>query len=295
MADHRTMLRFSDPGRAALPARYEGKLVLVTGANLGGIGGAVAQRLAAEGARLALFSQSPLEPLLETLSPYAERIFAASGDVRRQAEVDGFVQEATRRFGPIHGLVNNAGVAAAGRFEQISDEQWSELLDVNLGGVMRMTRAMLPHAAGRACIVNVASALALAGSASFAAYSASKGGVIALTRALAAELAPRGVRVVAVAPGLVRTPLVERHLENITPAAVAQVRAAQPLGIGKPEDVAAAVAFLASDEARWITGAILPLGWSPSLDLPMCEKPIEDEPNEDEASEDETFQLRVAA
>jgi 3-oxoacyl-[acyl-carrier protein] reductase len=119
-------------------------------------------------------------------------------------------------------------------------------------------------------IVNIASALALGGCAGFAVYSASKAGLVGFTQSLAWELAPKGIRVVGLAPGLVHTPMVHKHIAHLTPEVWAQVEACHPLGIGRPDDVAAAVAFLASSDARWITGVTLPLGWAPHYPLPTA-------------------------
>jgi NAD(P)-dependent dehydrogenase (short-subunit alcohol dehydrogenase family) len=117
-------------------------------------------------------------------------------------------------------------------------------------------------------IVNIASALGIAGCSTFAAYSASKAGLIGMTQSVAAELAPRGIRAVCVAPALVHTPMLHRHIDSQTPEIMKQIEASHPLGVGTAHDVAAAVAFLASHEARWITGVTLPLGWLPAFPLP---------------------------
>ena len=143
------------------------------------------------------------------------------------------------------------------------------MLDVNLTGAMRVSRAalpLLPSPGG--VIVNVASALALGGCEGFTAYSASKAGLIGFTQALAMELAYKKQRVVAVAPALVLTPMSRQYLKDATEETWNRVQDSNPLGVGLPEDVAAAVAFLASHEAQWITGITLPLGWFSTFALP---------------------------
>jgi 3-oxoacyl-[acyl-carrier protein] reductase len=166
--------------------------------------------------------------------------------------------------------VNNAGVEIARPFEQFTEPQWAEVLDVNLNGAIRVTQASLPHLASPGgVIVNVASVLALGGCPSFSIYSASKAGLVGLTQSLAWEFAPRRIRVVAVAPGLVMTPMVRKHVNHLTPEIWARIESCHPLGAGLPHDVAGAVAFLASDDARWITGVTLPLGWASHYPLPV--------------------------
>ena len=132
-----------------------------------------------------------------------------------------------------------------------------------------MARTCLAGMQSGSVIVNVASALALGGCANVSIYSASKAGLVGFTQSLAMELAPRRIRVVGVAPGVVATPMTLRHFENLTDDGHRQLAASHPLGTGWPQDVAAVVAFLASDEARWITGATIPLGWMPQFPLPV--------------------------
>jgi NAD(P)-dependent dehydrogenase (short-subunit alcohol dehydrogenase family) len=172
-------------------------------------------------------------------------------------------------FGKIDVVVNNAGVELARPLEKFSDADWKELLDVNLNGAIAVAQATLPYLPQPGgVIVNIASALGLAGCPGYSIYSASKAGLIGFTQSLAWELAPQRIRVVAVAPALVYTPMVHKYMSQITPALWQQIEACHPLGIGGPGDVAAAVAFLASSDARWITGVTLPLGWAANFPLP---------------------------
>jgi NAD(P)-dependent dehydrogenase (short-subunit alcohol dehydrogenase family) len=258
------------PAPAEAMARFAGKVVLVTGASDRGIGGAIAERLAREGAAVALLSRTEPKRLLKRLGRLSARSLYADCDVTKTAEVQKAVEQTIAQFGRIDALVNNAGVEYAKRFEHFTDDEWEGLLDVNLHGAIRMTRAVLPHLPSPGgVIVNVASALALGGCPSFSIYSAGKAGLIGLTQSLAWELAPRKIRVVAIAPALVATPMTLKHLEHLTPQVNAQLEAIHPLGVGLPHDVSGAVAFLASDDARWITGVTLPLGWAPQYALPV--------------------------
>ncbi len=245
-------------------------MALITGASDRGIGGAIAERLAQEGAAVALFSRSEPKRLLKRLQRTQRDMQWIRCDVTVAVEVHQSVADAMARFGRIDVLVNNAGVEYARPFEEFTDEQWQNLLDVNLHGAIRLMRAVLPHLPSPGgVIVNVASALALGGCPSFSIYSAAKAGMIGLTQSLAWELAPRKIRVVAVAPALVATPMTLKHLEHLTPEVHAHLEANHPLGVGLPHDVSGAVAFLASDDARWITGVTLPLGWGPHYALPV--------------------------
>ena len=250
--------------------RFEDKVVLVTGASREGIGGAIAGRLATEGARLVLFSSDPADEFVDELRAAGSEVLSLRGDVRDQKEVDRLASEIGETAGRVDVLVNNAGVELGVRFEDMPDAEWDHVLGVNLTGLMRVTRSVLPLMTAKSTvIVNIASALGMVGCPGMTAYSASKGAVISLTQSLGLELAPRGIRVVGVAPGVVRTPLLRRFSEHLTPDMLSQIRATHPLGLGRPADVAAAVAFLASGDARWITGITLPMGWAPGLTLPL--------------------------
>jgi NAD(P)-dependent dehydrogenase (short-subunit alcohol dehydrogenase family) len=251
-------------------ARFSGKVALVTGTSDRGIGGAIAERLASEGASLAMLSRHEPKRLNKRLDRIGSQSFWTECDITKTDEVGRAVEQTLEQFGRIDVLVNNAGVEYAKPFEQFTDDEWQGLLDVNLHGAIRMSRAVLPHfPASGGAIVNVASALALGGCPSFSIYSAAKAGLIGLTQSLAWELGPRKIRVTAVAPALVATPMTLKHMEHLTKDVHARLEAIHPLGVGLPHDVSGAVAFLASDDARWVTGITLPLGWAPQFSLPV--------------------------
>ncbi len=258
--------------RDAQKGRFARKVVLITGASEKGIGGAIALRLANEGAVVVVASRSEPARLLEQLRGRHRDCQFLPCDVTREDEVRSAVAQCQSRFGTLDVLVNNAGVERIVRLEEVDDATMAEILDTNLTGSIRMTRAVLPCLRSPGgVIVNVSSALSLAGCAGFSIYSASKAGINGFTQSLAWELAPRGQRVVAVAPGVVLTKMSTGYREHLTPETAHKVRSCHPLDVGLTSDVAAAVAFLASDEARWITGVTLPLGWSPCIPLPVEE------------------------
>jgi NAD(P)-dependent dehydrogenase (short-subunit alcohol dehydrogenase family) len=244
-------------------------LLFITGASSRGIGGAVVEQFAREGATIAIASQSEPTRLLNRLEKLSAPAIFRNCDVTRGAEVRRAIEAAVDEFGKIDVVVNNAGVELAGSLDRMTDDDWQQLLLVNLHGSIAVSRAALPNLVEPGgVIVNVASALGLGGCSGFSAYSASKAGLVGFTQSLAWEVASRGIRVVAVAPGLVLTPMVLKHGQHLTEQAWKELQAAHPLGVGRPADVSAAIAFLASEEARWITGVTLPLGWAPHYPLP---------------------------
>jgi NAD(P)-dependent dehydrogenase (short-subunit alcohol dehydrogenase family) len=254
---------------AVSTGRFAGKVALVTGASDRGIGGAIARRLSSEGASIAAISRHRPEQLLRRIARRKGQIEFLEGDVCREDDIARMMDATHKRFGRLDIVINNAGLEAFSPLEQMSDVRWQEVIDVNLTGAMRVTRAaipLLPSPGG--VIVNIASALGLGGCEGFTAYSASKAGLIGFTQSLAMELAPRKQRVVAVAPALVLTPMSRQYLQDATEDTWQRVQDSNPLGVGLPEDVAAAVAFLASHEAQWITGITLPLGWFSNFSLP---------------------------
>ncbi|MCA8996128.1 MAG: SDR family oxidoreductase [Planctomycetaceae bacterium] len=250
--------------------RFEGHTVVITGVNDRGIGGAIARRFAEEGASLALLWHERPNRLLKLMGKRQDDVLEIPCDVTQQECVDASIDSIVQRFGKIDILVNNAGIDHSGCLEDLADEDWSRVIDVNLTGAMRMIRSCLPHITeGSGAIVNLASVLGLAGCGGFPAYSATKAGMIGLAQSLAMELAPRGIRAVCVAPALVMSPMTHKYLTSLDENFDQELAKSHPLGPGTPQDVAAAVAFVASQEARWITGITLPLGWSAAFPLPM--------------------------
>ena len=238
--------------------RFQDKTIVVTGAGRG-IGRATALAFAAEGANLAVCAMHE-----DTVRPVAEEIEAAGGqalwqvvDVSDEQQVTEFMNAVFERFGAVYGVVNNAGVTRDGLFLRLKGEQWDQVQAVNLRGAFLCTRIFArkmirQKSPGR--IINMASVAGEAGSPGQANYSAAKAGVIAMTKAVAKEFGHYGITVNAVAPGLVETDMIQ----GMEQCAVDYVVKSTPLGrTGTPEDVAAAVLFLASDAARYISGQVL--------------------------------------
>jgi len=233
--------------------RYAGRVALVTGA-ASGLGRATAVRLAAEGARVACLDLRPSSVDGSTLDVVA--------DVTDEAAVAAGVRGTVEWAGRLDLVVNAAGVASFGHTTDVPLVEWNRILTVNLTGTFLVTRSAIPHlVAARGAVVNVASLAGVRGWRYGAAYSASKGGVVALTRSLAVEYARAGVRVTCVCPGSIDTPL--RHTLSPVPEADPQLlrhgAALVDPPVSQPEEIAAAIAYLGSAEARFATGAVLRL------------------------------------
>jgi NAD(P)-dependent dehydrogenase (short-subunit alcohol dehydrogenase family) len=247
---------------ASVPLPMAGRTALVTGAS-SGIGRAVALEIAAAGGRVALLAlpDSPLAEVAEECRSLGAESRAIGADVRDASAVERGFQEA-ELLGPVDAVYHAAGVSTVATAAETTDEQWLHQIQVNLTGTFHVVRAavrvMAPR--GRGAIVTTASELAVMGQPGYVAYSASKGGVLAMTRALAAEMAGRGIRVNAVCPGTVDTPLLaaEFALSDDPDAERRATERSIALGrIAQPREVARAVLFLLSDASSYVTGAQL--------------------------------------
>lgn len=234
-----------------MPSRFTDKVAIVTGGG-GGIGAGIAARLLAEGARVAVLD-------LDTggLKPDSS-LLAVEGDCTDLSTLEAFHARVVGELGPVDVLVNNVGQSGRARsaqFHESSEDVWRFVLEISLFSTMRMSKLVAPtmrERGGR--MVNMSSDAAFVGDAGLVDYASAKMGLIGFTRSLARELAPFGVTVNAVAPGAIRT----RAHDTMPKDVIDSIKANTPAGIvGEPEDVAAAVAFLASDEARFITGQSL--------------------------------------
>ncbi len=237
--------------------RLKGKVAIVTGGNAG-IGEAVAKRFAAEGASVTITGrrQAELDRVAAAIRQHTDKVLPISGSVTDEAHVQEVVRATVDRFGRIDIVVNNAGIGDFGtRLHEIDDERWRTVLDVNLTGVFRVTRAAIPHMLKQksGAIVNVSSVASLVGIPGLPAYAASKGALDALTRSVAIDYAQDGIRCNVVNPALVDTPMAAPLMAN--PAMLQAILSQYAIRrAGTPEEVASLVLYLASDEAAWVTG-----------------------------------------
>jgi len=237
--------------------RLSGKVAVVTGGSAG-IGEAIAKAFAREGASVVITGrrQDELYRVVSDILKEQGKVFAVVGSVTDESHVQETVRQAVQQFGRLDILVNNAGVGDFGRrLHEIDDATWAHVLDVNLSGVFRMTRAVLPQMLkqGKGAIVNISSVASLIGLPTLPVYAASKGALDAMTRALAVDYAKEGIRCNVVNPGLIDTPMAAPLMSN--PEQLDPILSHYPIRrAGKPEEVASMVLYLASDEAAWVTG-----------------------------------------
>jgi meso-butanediol dehydrogenase/(S,S)-butanediol dehydrogenase/diacetyl reductase len=251
-------------------SRFEGKTILVTGAG-SGIGAACVRRLIAEGALIvaADVRQEDVDRIGAEFNG-SDRIYGVCVDVSDYEQVASLVAGAVERFDSLYGLVNSAGIRGVGIVWDFDHEQWRRVLAVNLDGTFNACQAFaraMKDMQQQGAIVNVTSGAGIMGVPNRLAYVASKFGVAGITHAMSLELAPIGIRVNAVAPGMIRTPMTAVLFQD--PENVKRIRAAHPIGReGEPEDVAAAISFLLSDDASLIIGVVLPVNGRSTTGIP---------------------------
>jgi meso-butanediol dehydrogenase/(S,S)-butanediol dehydrogenase/diacetyl reductase len=238
--------------------RFADKVVVVTGAG-SGIGKATAERFLDEGAVVTLVGRTRSK-LEDVAKPFRDDQFMiAEADVSNEEEVKDLISRTVEKFGRVDVLVNNAGVVAGGDVGTLTTDDWRRVMATDVDGVFYASRAALPHLkASRGSIVNVSSVSGMGGDWGMAAYNAAKGAVTNLTRAMAMDHGKDGVRVNAVCPSLTRTGMTEDMMDDDMLMAKFNERFALE-GPGEPEDIAAVIAFLASDDARFVTGVNLPV------------------------------------
>lgn len=238
--------------------KLEGKVAVVTGASRG-IGRAIALKLADEGAKVVVNysgSQAKAEEVVAMIQENGGEAIAVKASVSQTEEVTALMDKAVKTFGSLDILVNNAGITRDNLLMRMKEDEWDDVLATNLKGVFlctkAVTRQMMKQRAGR--IINISSIVGVAGNAGQANYVAAKAGVIGLTKTTAKELASRNILVNAIAPGFIETEMTDQLSEELKQGMLTQIPLAK---LGQPEDIAKAVAFLASDDANYMTGQTL--------------------------------------
>jgi meso-butanediol dehydrogenase/(S,S)-butanediol dehydrogenase/diacetyl reductase len=242
--------------------RFDDRVVVVTGASRG-VGRRSVELFLEQGARVVAADRLGAE-LSSAFQEAGDRVELVEADLVDVGSCEAVVGAALRRFGRLDVLFNNAGITIRCAAENTSDALWEHIIDTDLRSVFYCCRAAIPHLKSQrgSAIVNNASINAIRGNLNLAAYSAAKGGVVAMTRALATELAPAGVRVNALCPGTIDTPMNDEYLDQVEDrdAVLKMLITKHPLGrLATADDVARAAVFLASDDAGFITGVALPV------------------------------------
>ncbi len=239
----------------------EGKVAVVSGAAQGN-GFAIARGLAGAGARVAIcdLDENAARQAAAEIAGSGATVIAARADVSDAGSVADFAATVQRELGPVSILINNAGIIRRTPIDaQNFDADWDAIFRVNVDGVRNMVRAFLPQlSASGGAVVNLGSIMSASAGPAISAYAASKGAVLQFTKALAHDLAPLGIRVNAIAPGVIATPMTQVTRDN--PEAIARFMAHTPLGrVGQPDELIGPVLFLASDLSSYVTGALLPV------------------------------------
>ena len=238
------------------------RVALVTGGGAG-IGAATCERLARDGFALAVLGRraSNAEEVAQRIVAGDGKAIAVEADVADRAQLAAAIARVREELGPVSVLVNNAGIEEFTPFAEITEASWDRQMDVNLKGTFHAIQLVLPdmEAAGWGRIVNLTALGAQIGAANMVHYTATKGGVTAMTRSLAVELGPKGITVNAVSPGFILTPMSQRAIDgDLFPVPYEEIVATYPIPrVGQPHEAAAAIAFFASDDAGYITGQTL--------------------------------------
>ncbi len=237
-------------------SKLAGKVAVVTGASKG-IGAAIAKALAAEGAAVVVnyaSSQAGADAVVQAITAAGGRAIAVQGDVSKAEQARGLIDAAVNEFGHLDVLVNNSGIYAFGAIEEIDEEHYRRMFDVNVLGVLFATQAAVKHFGDGGSVINISSVVTSLAPPASSVYTGTKGAVDAITSVLANELGPRKIRVNAILPGMVETE--GTHTAGFIGSDFEREAVTQtPFGrIGQPDDIAKIAVFLASDDAGWITG-----------------------------------------